>query len=152
MRHFPINALMLACLGALAGCEPSPESARGFRLPDGDPQAGEETFLALQCNACHQVEGLELPPLQGTGPAMVTLGGDIARVKTYGELVTSIINPSHRLVSGHPEEEVSRNGESLMTVFNEVMTVQQLIDLVAFLQSHYEVLPPAYNPYNVYQY
>lgn len=152
MRHVPVITLVLACVGPLAGCEPSPESARGFRLPDGDSQAGQETFLALQCHACHRVEGLELPPFQGTGPVMVTLGGGVARVKTYGELVTSIINPSHRLAGGYPEDEVSRDGESLMTVFNEVMTVQQLIDLVAFLQSHYEVLPPAYNPYTVYQY
>jgi hypothetical protein len=78
---------------------------------------------------------------------MVTLGGEVTRVKTYGELVTSIINPSHRLAQGYPTEEVSAAGESLMALayLNDVMTVQQLIDLVAFLQARYEVRPPAYD-------
>jgi hypothetical protein len=78
---------------------------------------------------------------------MVTLGGEVTRVKTYGELVTSIINPSHRLARGYPTEEVSAAGESLMALayLNDVMTVQQLIDLVAFLQARYEVRPPAYD-------
>ena len=34
---------------------------------------------------------------------------------------------------------------------NDVMTVQQPIDLVAFLQSHYQVMPPAVSPYG-YEY
>jgi hypothetical protein len=65
-------------------------------------------------------------------------------VKTYGDLVTSIVNPSHRLARGYPREEVSTDGVSLMSwVFlNEVITVQQLIDIVAFLQDEYEFVPP----------
>ena len=45
------------------------------------------------------------------------------------------------------------NGQSLMTLpyLNDVMTVQQLIDLVAFLQGSYQVMPPALSPYS-YQY
>ncbi|MEE9239773.1 MAG: hypothetical protein V3U53_01115, partial [bacterium] len=35
-------------------------------------------------------------------------------------------------------------GESPMTNFNEVMTVQQMIDLVAFLQSGYQPAIPQY--------
>jgi hypothetical protein len=75
------------------------------------------------------------------------LGGASRRVRTYGDLVTSIINPTHRLIAGFPAEQVSRDGESLMPVLNDVMTVQQLIDLVALLQSSYEVVPPADDPY-----
>lgn len=140
---------LLAVALVLMACAPSPESARGFRLPDGDAAAGQATFVRLQCHGCHQIVGVELPEFMGTTPLAdkVTLGGEVTRVKTYGELVTSIINPSHRLIKGYPRDQVSRDGESLMTVYNDWMTVAQLIDLVAFLQSHYEVVPPDYEYY-----
>jgi hypothetical protein len=79
----------------------------------------------------------------------VTLGGQTVRVKTYGDLVTSIVNPSHRLARGYAASEVSRNGESLMAAarLNDVITVQQLIDVVAFLQDEYELVPPLVQPY-----
>ncbi len=67
----------------------------------------------------------------------VRLGGEVSRIGTYGELVTSIINPSHRLAKGHATEDISDEGKSLMTNYNDVLTVQQLIDLTAFLQSRY---------------
>ena len=139
----------LIAVSLLAACAPSPESPRGFRLPDGDAVAGEATFVRLQCHGCHQIEGVELPDFLGTTPVpvKVALGGEVTRVKTYGELVTSIINPSHRLIPGYPKEQISQDGASLMTVYNDWMTVQQLIDLVAFLQSHYAVVPPDYEYY-----
>ncbi|HZX22002.1 MAG TPA: cytochrome C [Woeseiaceae bacterium] len=135
----------------LAGCEAGPKSAAGFRLPDGDPEAGRAAFLALQCNSCHVISNYELPPPAAKGPVQVTLGGEVTRVKTYGELVTSIINPSHKLVRWYPEEEISEEGESLMPGFNDRMTVRQLINLVAFLQPHYDVVVPRYE-YPEYQY
>lgn len=131
----------------LVGCAPGPESSHGFRLPGGDVEAGQVVFAQLQCVACHTVEGAEF----ATGPAGaidVRLGGKVLRVRSYGELVTAVINPSHDLVKGYPAEEVSREGQSLMANYNETMTVQQLIDLVAFLQSTYEeYLPNEYDPY-----
>jgi hypothetical protein len=94
------------------------------------------------------VDGLDLQYL-GAGAVDVELGGTVTRVKTYGELVTSIINPSHKLAPGYPLDEISTDGESLMTLahLNDVMTVQQLIDLVAFLQARYQVAPPQYDPF-----
>jgi hypothetical protein len=51
-------------------------------------------------------------------------------------------------VGGYPEEAVAREGESLMLNFNAKMTVGQMIDLVAFLQSKYKkYLPNEYDPY-----
>ena len=140
---------ILLCTAILPACAPGPESASGFRLPDGDADRGLQAFTDLKCQACHTVEGLDLQ-YSGTGPATVTLGGTTTRVKTYGQLVTSIINPSHKLAPGYrPEEVTTDSGESLMTLahLNEVMTVQQLIDLVAFLQARYEVVPPQVYPY-----
>ena len=63
-------------------------------------------------------------------------------MKTYGELVTSIINPSHVLSPGYPKELITKNNQSAMPNFNDTMTVRQLIDLVAFLQSRYELVLP----------
>ena len=141
---------MLVALGCmlLAGC--GQKSGLGFRLPDGSPERGRAAFLALRCTACHSVVGLNAPD-QGNGIANVTLGGETVRVKSYGELVTAIINPSHRIAPGYPLSQVTTaDGQSLMALayLNDIMTVQQLIDLVAFLQASYQLVPPPISPYS----
>jgi len=118
-------------------------SERGFRLPDGDPVAGKETFVYMQCNQCHTVKGVDLPVVPESEP-YVELGGTTTRIKTYGELVTAIVNPSHELADGYPVEDISENGESNMYVYNRYMTVQELTDLVRFLQPRYQVVTPQY--------
>ena len=65
-------------------------------------------------------------------------------MKTYGELVTSIINPSHRLARGMDPRHVDGEGESKIPRYNEVMTVQQLVDITEFLSSKYSVWAPEY--------
>jgi mono/diheme cytochrome c family protein len=136
-----------ACIGVLTACDTGPKSARGFRLPDGDADKGQAIFVELECIACHRIDGLELPDPGEPGPVTVILGGETQTIKTYGELVSSVINPSHKLIKGYPKEEIAPEGKSLMTVYNDRMTVQQLIDLVAFLQSKYEVVIPEYTYY-----
>jgi sulfur-oxidizing protein SoxX len=135
------------CIGVLTACDTGPKSARGFRLPDGDADKGQAIFIELECISCHRIDGLELPAPREPGPVTVILGGETQTIKTYGELVSSIINPSHKLITGYPEEVIAPEGKSLMTVYNDRMTVQQLIDLVAFLQSKYEVVIPEYTYY-----
>jgi hypothetical protein len=139
--------IALGC-ALLAGC--SPQSGIGVRLPDGSPERGRAAFLALRCTACHSVVGLDVPN-QGKGMANVTLGGETVRVRPSGELVTAIINPSHRIAPGYPLSQVTTpDGQSLMNLayLNDVMTVQQLIDLVAFLQGSYHLVPPPVSPYS----
>lgn len=132
----------------LVGCDADPKSSRGFRLPDGDARAGEVVFAELECVACHTVEGTEFPASGQTGDMDVRLGGKVHRVRSYGELVTAIINPSHDIAKGAPAEAVSGEGESRMADYNQTLTVRQLMDLVAFLQSTYvEYLPDDYDPY-----
>ncbi|MEZ6061416.1 MAG: hypothetical protein R3C19_13815 [Planctomycetaceae bacterium] len=130
----------------LTGCEAGPKSEKGFTLPDGDAAQGQETFVALNCHHCHTVSGVELPELTEPARTVVHLGGEVTRIRTYGELVTSIINPSHKLAPGYKPEDVSEQGVSKMTNYNGVMTVEQLINLVAFLQAHYRLRP--YEPTN----
>ncbi len=137
---------------SLAACSPALESGKGFALPDGNPALGQQAFLDLQCNACHSIQDLELPSLDIAAPVSVELGGTVSGIQTYGELVTSIINPSHKLIEGYPQGEVSSDGQSFMPSMNEFMTVRQLVDLVAFLQDQYELPPPAPRPYAIYRY
>lgn len=124
-------------------------SEKGFSLPEGNAADGKQAFVYLHCHECHSVAGEELPLLEAAAPPFVALGGTVSRVKTYGELVTAIINPSHKLARGYPLDVVSNDGESKMPVYNRYMTVQELIDIVAFLQPHYNVFVPRYE-YRIY--
>ena len=146
-------AAVLAALAALlcGGCGVEPKAATGFRLPDGDADTGRETFVRLSCNSCHTVRGEDLPAPETPGPLRVQLGGEVSRAKTYGELVTSVINPSHRLIRGYPESQTAVDSQSRMPNYNDTMTVTELIDLVAFLQTRYEVVLPVYQ-YRGYEY
>lgn len=134
----------LACAAALSlsFCAPPEKSASGFRLPDGDVQAGQAAFLELQCNACHQVKGMDLPGPVAEPPVPVAIGGTVDYQPTDGRFVTSIINPSHKLARGYPKQQVESGGISRMADYSDVMTVRQLVDLVAFLHSRYEFVPP----------
>jgi mono/diheme cytochrome c family protein len=145
-----IAALTLfIALFALAGCGADRMSEKGFSLPAGNAIAGKEAFVYMHCHECHSVAGEELPALASSEPPFVALGGTVTRVKTYGELVTSIINPSHKLAQGYPLDVVTVDGQSRMPVYNGYMTVQELIDIVAYLQPHYDVFVPKYE-YRIY--
>jgi sulfur-oxidizing protein SoxX len=139
--------LSVVCAGLLAACDTGPKSSIGFRLPDGDAAAGQELFVELECTACHTISGMEFPPPAEAGPVLITLGGPVARVQTYGQLVSSVINPSHRMSRRFSDQPITQDGESVMRVYNETMTVQQLIDIVAFLQVQYKVAIPEYAYY-----
>jgi L-cysteine S-thiosulfotransferase len=110
------------------------------RLPRGDADRGRVAFVDLRCHACHTIEGFA-PATPIVAEARVLLGGQTARSKTYGDLVTSIANPAHRIARGYAPEAVTIDGVPLMTLIrlNELMTVQQLVDLTAFLGAAYEV-------------
>ena len=141
MKSYTI-AVAVLMIAVLTGCDRGAKSPRGFRLPEGDVEQGRQAFLALQCQSCHKVEGVELPPPSSFN---LTLGGETVRVRTYGELVTSIINPSH-VLSEQYRKELEEAKLSPMPEFNHVMTVEQMIDIVAFLQPRYRLTEPAYSP------
>ncbi len=149
MKRITALTLLPVIMLALAGCDSERTmSERGFRLPDGDAVAGRDTFVYMHCNQCHTIRGEELPTIPGFEP-FVELGGPVTYVKTYGELVTAIINPSHELAKGYPEDVVSVDGRSKMYNYNGLMTVQELTDIVMYLQPFYDVVPPEFH-YRVY--
>ncbi len=143
-----VFVLVIGLTVLMTGCTPEPESGRGFTLPAGDAAEGKATFIKHNCQRCHTVAGVTRPE---TGNQMdVSLGGEVSRISTYGELVTSVINPSHKLARGLPQEDVADDGESKMQNYNDVLTVTELIDLVAFLQSKYTLRPWEQTPYPLY--
>lgn len=150
MKARSVLTLIVVGLFALSACDQDTVmSQRGFRLPDGDAQAGREAFLYMQCHQCHSIKGELLPGIPGQEPPYVELGGTVTQVKTYGQLVTAIINPSHKLATGYARDVVSDDGTSKMYVYNDHMTVKELTDIVAYLQPTYEVVAPSFR-YPVY--
>ena len=132
-----------AVLGALAaGCSGGVKSPTGFRLPDGDAEAGRRAFVELGCATCHTVSDVDLGIAPSGLPRPVVLGGEVLYTRTDGQLVTSIINPSHRIAPGYPREAVESGGRSRMRDYGDVLTARQLIDLVAFLHTRYKIVPP----------
>lgn len=152
MRSLFIGLVTLFLLICFSGCQRDDRRQGDIYLPMGDAARGEMHFVSLGCVACHVVIDAELPEPAEAGPVRVLLGSRTGRRMSYGQLVTSIVNPSHRLSSRYRRDEVSNDGVSLMSSYNDVLTVTQLTDLVAFLQSHYkEADRPGYQ-YPVYTY
>lgn len=149
MKHILTTFVVLLAALAIAACSEDRMSERGFSLPEGNALAGREAFIYMHCHECHSIAGEELPALALAEPPIVELGGTVTRVKTYGELVTAIINPSHKLARGYPLDVITNDGESKMPVYNGYMTVQELIDIVSYLQPHYDVFVPRYQ-YRIY--
>ena len=149
---FPFLSILTLGL-ALSGCDR--EAAlheHGFHIPEGDPVVGQTTFVEMQCNGCHTVEGVELPERQPDWPPTIHLGGEIHRVKSYGDLVTSVIAPNHVVSPQYramlTEEDKGTEAEnSPMPVYNDDLTVGELIDIVTFLHDRYRLIEPTENEF-----
>lgn len=135
----------------LAGCDKGADSPRGFSLPEGNPSKGEQVFMKYQCLACHSLKGYNTDDIEPELANRVLLGGNVSQIKTYAELVTSVINPSHKIAQNYIPSEVSDDqGHSKMRNYNEAMTVSELVDLVAFLQPQYQLVPFKRTDYPIY--
>ncbi|WP_308428282.1 c-type cytochrome [Alteromonas halophila] len=146
-------ALFLMISGfTLTACQWGADSPHGFSLPEGNAEAGKALFTEYGCVDCHAVKGIDATQREAYRLSQpIVLGGKNTRVKTYAELVTSIINPSHKLSRRYPVSLTSKDGESRMPNMNDVLTVSDLIDIVAFLQPKYEVVPYRTSEYRLYQ-
>jgi sulfur-oxidizing protein SoxX len=144
--------MLTAVVATMSGCESGPESPRGFSLPEGDASNGKMVFIKYQCLSCHQLKGVEQPDIIDNPALSIKLGGKSTFVKRYAELVTSIINPSHKIARGYPKSLVEVDGVSTMRNYNDMMTVTELVDLVVFLQPHYELTPHSRTEYRFYEY
>ena len=140
MRRKRVTILTALSLSMLAtGC--GYYSNFGFPVEQGDTEAGRQAFLDHACHRCHSVAGVNLPEFPAASSPLLELGGETSQVKAYSELVTSIINPDHRISERYREQLIQPTSGPLTTQMPaahiETMTVRQLIDIVAFLDSRY---------------
>ena len=134
-----ISPLFIGLL--IAGCD-NLQSGRRLRLPLGSAENGKAAFIALKCTECHTIAGVELPKPTVVADLVVELGGDVPRLRTVGDLLTSIIHPTQSVSPKMKRPAVGQPVSGMPTV-NDVMTVSQMVDLVRFLQPRYsEMAPP----------
>lgn len=127
-------------LFAITGCT---DADRGFALPEGDVESGKATFILIGCTQCHSVGDIAWDGVSSENTIHVPLGGKVGRLRSYSELVTSIINPSHKVDKKYLLEPYSNAaGQSNMVKYNDFMTVQDLVDMVTFLQEEYHLDRP----------
>ena len=132
----------------LAGCASG--ALFGFPIDEGDVAAGRQAFLDHRCHQCHSIADERLPPLAGAGRPMLELGGPTTVVRSYADLTTSIINPNHAISERYRDQQLLLNTEipleSPMPRPNlDTMSVRQLIDIVAFLDSKYQLTVADYD-------
>jgi mono/diheme cytochrome c family protein len=140
--------LLGATLAApIAGCASS--AIFGFPANEGDVAAGRQAFIDHHCHQCHSIADERMPPLAGADRPILELGGPTTIVRSYADLTTSIINPNHAISERYRDQLLLRTElplDSPMPTPNlDTMTVRQLLDIVAFLDSKYELLVEHYD-------
>ena len=103
-----------------------------FTWPKGDPVKGRAAFVKLECHSCHEVTGETFPaPSEAAkvGPELAAMG-PLHEAAYFAE---AIINPS-AVVEKHKGYQAP-DGSSKMPSYNDSVTVQEVVDLVAFLKT-----------------
>ena len=118
-----------AIAGEAARTKPAVPSGWVFHFPEGDPDSGKTVYLRMDCHSCHVLRGVPEKPAPGSGG----IGPDLT---DYAGLPTEYLAESiikvHTIVAapGYVIDE----GQAGMGKYNHFMTIQELIDLVAFLR------------------
>ncbi len=108
-----------------------------FTWPKGDPAKGRDVFRKLECYSCHEVRGERFPaPTEAgrVGPELSAMG-PLHPPEYFAE---SIINPDAVIEQGRGY--AAPDGSSKMPSYGDSLTVQEAIDLVAYLR---RLRPPA---------
>ena len=103
----------------------------------GDPAKGRNVFQKLECYSCHEVRGERFPAPSDsarTGPELSMMGA-LHPPEFFAE---SIINPNAFVERGHGY--AAADGSSKMPSYGDSLTIQETIDLVAYLR---QLRPPA---------
>lgn len=137
-----VTAAVLVLTLLVTGC--GYYSSFGFPVEAGNVVAGNQVFVDFQCHRCHTVAGVPLPAIAPALSPRLELGGPTSQIKAYSELVTSVINPDHRISERYrgslPGSGAGAGSTPMPMTHIETMTVRQLIDLVAFLDSRYVLI------------
>ena len=108
-----------------------------FAWPKGDPRRGRTIFAKLECYTCHEVQGEKFRAPTDTdkvGPEL-SMMGPLHEAEYFAE---AIVNPNAVIEKGKGYQ--AADGSSKMPSFNDSLSVQELIDLVAYLRA---LKPPA---------
>jgi hypothetical protein len=125
-------ALLILVVPACQSKEPQQQyQARRNFLSGGDAVAGRKSFFDLKCNTCHAVAG-ERTDIRVTVLAGPSLGTAQA-VQSPNQIAGSIAAPSHGM-SRIPGPWQGPDGP-IMGDYSHVLTVSQLVDLVAYIRS-----------------
>jgi cbb3-type cytochrome oxidase cytochrome c subunit len=109
-----------------------------FTWPQGDSVKGRDLFIKLECYSCHEVQGQTFPAPGGTiGPELSAMG-PLHDPEYFAE---AIINPSAVIEPGKAYE--AADDTSKMPSYNDLVTVQEVIDLVTYLKG---LRPPVSTP------
>jgi Cu/Ag efflux protein CusF len=101
-----------------------------FSMPKGDPVKGRAVFDKFSCYSCHEVRGEKFPKpdkADAVGPELAQMG-PLHPLEYFTE---STINPN----AVGAKKYRGPDGKSKMPTFNDDMTVQELIDVSAYLAS-----------------
>jgi cytochrome c2 len=136
LRVSAVATVLLAAIGARAGDKPhGAQLPKGwtFTMPAGDPEAGKAAFARMECYSCHKVPGAGFPKERSSGGVGPDLGVGYSKLPA-GFLAESIVN-SHQYISGTLEKYTGADKvSSKMGDYSSIMTVRELIDIVAFLK------------------
>ena len=100
-----------------------------FAWPQGDPVNGREVFVKLECYSCHEAKGEQFPAPGGEVGPELSVMGPLHDAAYFAE---AIINPTAVVEKGKGYE--AADGASKMPSYNDLVTVQEVIDLVAYLK------------------
>ena len=92
----------------------------------GDPQSGRDAFEDLGCTGCHEAPGDIAPSLQGVYGSEVQLESGETVLADEAYIRESILNPKEKVVAGF---------RSIMPNFQNIITPQQIEDLIAYIKS-----------------
>lgn len=145
----PLFSLLTGCGGTVVQTRPladesQTEEALQFR---SDPDYATVYFVRPYngFNFYRQdlyVAGTQLPEYPFPSPVQFQLGGPTSSIRSYAELMTSVMNPNYH-ISNEFRAQQRLMGEvpldSPMPNFDH-MSLAQLFDIVAFLDSKYQVI------------
>jgi mono/diheme cytochrome c family protein len=120
----------------------TPKSWR-FTWPSGDSAKGRAVFQKLECYSCHEVRGERFPAptdRSRVGPELSAM----APLHPPEYLAEAIINPGAVIEPNHGY--AAPDGSSKMPSYADSLTVQEAIDLVAYLRQLRSPGPSAPTP------
>ncbi len=133
MRHMmriPLFVAVAVLFIWQASCQT--DASKALALPAGQADDGREAFVRLQCNRCHSTPDIAWIGVELEGDVHVKITA-ASKPASREELITSITNPSYKISKRHILAMTTKDWESRMLPYAEVMTVQELCDIIAYL-------------------